>query len=126
MSIDRGRGKLIGAESALVLASHEFRKPLLCRARATPPDPRYTASTTVNMAQNDAVKRAETGMTIAKFKFKQALKKDDSSESRLPPVAIELSAQFLSDLDAVSKQSTPANVQVSEHTTIDHFSPGTD
>ncbi|KAH3950695.1 hypothetical protein HBI24_116570 [Parastagonospora nodorum] len=65
----------------------------------------------IAMAQNDAAKRAASMLTIAQLKFKQALKKDDSSESRLPPVAIELSAQFLSDLDAVLKQSTPANVQ---------------
>ncbi|EAT81610.2 hypothetical protein SNOG_11111 [Parastagonospora nodorum SN15] len=59
----------------------------------------------IAMAQNDAAKRAASMLTIAQLKFKQALKKDDSSESRLPPVAIELSAQFLSDLDAVLKQT---------------------
>ena len=80
----------------------------------------------IAMAQNDAAKRAASMLTIAQLKFKQALKKDDSSESRLPPVAIELSAQFLSDLDAVLKQSTPANVQVSDYTAIDHFASGTD
>ncbi|KAL5116608.1 hypothetical protein ACEQ8H_005486 [Pleosporales sp. CAS-2024a] len=63
------------------------------------------------MAQNEASKRAASALTIAQHKFKQALKKDDNHESRLPPVAVELSAQFLSDVDTALRQNTPANVQ---------------
>jgi hypothetical protein len=80
----------------------------------------------VAMAQNEASKRAASMMTIAQHKFKQALKKEDNYESRLPPVAVELSAQFLSDLDAILKQSTPVNVQVADYKAIDHFYLGAD
>lgn len=78
------------------------------------------------MAQNEASKRAASMLTIAQHKFKQALKKEDIHESRLPPVAVELSAQFLSDLDAALKQNTSVNVQVSDYKAIDHFCLGTD
>jgi hypothetical protein len=77
------------------------------------------------MAQNESSKRAASMLTIAQHKFKQALKKEDH-ENRLPPVAVELSAQFLSDLVAVLEQNTPANVQVSDYKAIDHISRGAD
>jgi hypothetical protein len=70
------------------------------------------------MAQNESSKRAASMLTIAQHKFKQALKKEDT-ESRLPPVAVELSAQFLSDLNAAIRQNTPLNIQVSNDETID-------
>lgn len=53
-------------------------------------------------------------LTIAQHKLKQALKREDN-DARLPSVAVELSAQFISDLDAVLKQNTPVNVQVSDY-----------
>jgi hypothetical protein len=66
------------------------------------------------MAQNDNSKRAATVLTIAQHKFKHSLKKEDN-EARLPAVSVELTSQFLSDLDAVLTQNTPANVQVSDY-----------
>jgi hypothetical protein len=66
------------------------------------------------MAQNDSSKRAASMLTIAQHKFKQALKKEDN-DARLPSVAVELSAHFTSDLDAVLKQTSPVNVQVSDY-----------
>jgi hypothetical protein len=77
------------------------------------------------MAQTESSKRAASMLTIAQHKFKQALKKEDH-ENRLPPVAVELSAQFLSDLVAVHEQNTPANVQVSNYKAIDHVFQGAD
>lgn len=77
------------------------------------------------MAQNDNSKRAATAMTIAQHKFKHSLKKEDN-EARSPAVSVELTSQFLSDLDAALKQNTPANVQVSDYKAIDHFNPGAD
>lgn len=77
------------------------------------------------MAQNDSSKRAASMLTIAQHKFKQALKKEDI-DARLPPVAVELSSQSLSDLSAVLKQDTPANVQVSDYKAIDHLVRGAD
>lgn len=77
------------------------------------------------MAQNDSSKRAASMLTIAQHKFKQALKKEDI-DVRLPPVAVELSSQFLSDLQAVLKQDTSANVQVSDYKAIDHLVRGAD
>lgn len=77
------------------------------------------------MAQNDSSKRAASMLTIAQHKFKQALKKEDI-DVRLPPVAVELSSQFLSDLQAALKQDTPANVQVSDYKAIDHLARGAD
>jgi hypothetical protein len=76
-----------------------------------------------SMAQNEASKRAASMLTIAQHKFKQVLKKEDN-EARLPPVAVELSTLFLSDVDAVLKQNSPVNVQVSDYKAIDHFSWG--
>jgi histidinol dehydrogenase len=77
------------------------------------------------MAQNENSKRAASVLIIAQHKFKQALKKEDT-EARSPPISVELSAQFLSDLDAVLKQNTPVNVQVSDYKAIDHLSVGAD
>jgi hypothetical protein len=91
--------------------------------RVAPVPPQHHRSTAAAMALNDSAKRAASRLTIAQHKFKQALKKEDI-ENRLPPVDIELSAQFLSDVAAVVEQSTPANVQVSDYKAIDHFSPG--
>jgi hypothetical protein len=115
------------AEGALVLALlHGFRTPLSPLPLRHPSHHANNSSQSISvvMAQNEASKRAASMLTIAQHKFKQALKKEDSHESRLPPVAVELSAQFLSDLDAVLKQSTPVNVQVSDYKAIDHFSWG--
>jgi hypothetical protein len=75
------------------------------------------------MAQNDSSKRAASILTIAQHKFKQALKKEDN-DARLPPVAIELSAQLINDIDAVLKQNTPVNVQVSDYHIFDQLLPG--
>jgi hypothetical protein len=75
--------------------------------------------------QNENSKRAASVLIIAQHKFKQALKKEDT-ESRLPPVSVEMSAQFLSDLDAVLKQNTPVNVQVSDYKANDHVTLGAD
>jgi hypothetical protein len=77
------------------------------------------------MAQNVEAKRATTVLTIAQLKFKQALKKEEQ-EARLPPVSVDASSQFFSDLDAVLKQNTRVNVQVSENKAIDHVYSGTD
>ncbi|KAH7079501.1 hypothetical protein FB567DRAFT_449438, partial [Paraphoma chrysanthemicola] len=59
----------------------------------------------LTMAQNEISKRAASVLTIAQHKFKQALKKEDL-EARLPPVSVELSSQFIADVDAVLKQNT--------------------
>jgi hypothetical protein len=77
------------------------------------------------MGQNENSKRAASVLIIAQHKFKQALKKEDT-EARSPPISVELSAQFLSDLDAVLKQNTPVNVQVSDYKANDHLSIGAD
>ena len=77
------------------------------------------------MAQNDDAKRAITVLTIAQLRFKQALKKEDP-EARLPQVAVEISTQFLSDIDAVLRQNTHVNIQVSNYEAIDHLSRGAD
>ena len=77
------------------------------------------------MAHNDSSKRVASMLAIAQHKLKQALKKEDS-DARLPSVAVELSAQFINDLDAVLKQNTPVNVQVSDYQTFDRLSPGAD
>lgn len=77
------------------------------------------------MAQDDDTKRANTVLTIAQLKFKQALKKEDQ-EAQLPPVAIDASSQLFSHVDAVLKQNTRVNVQVSEIHAIDHMSLGAD
>ncbi|KAF2025509.1 hypothetical protein EK21DRAFT_76254, partial [Setomelanomma holmii] len=57
------------------------------------------------MAQNETSKRAASVLAIAQHKFKQNLKREDN-EARLPPVSVELSSQFLSDIDAVLRQNT--------------------
>jgi hypothetical protein len=112
-------GKLV-AKDALALVSWQiFRTDLRTSALL----PSHINTTAAVMALNDSAKRAASRLTIAQHKFKQALKKEDI-ENRLPPVDIELSAQFLSDVAAVVEQSTPANVQVSDYKAIDHFSPG--
>jgi hypothetical protein len=77
------------------------------------------------MAQDDEAKRATTILTIAQIKFKQALKKEEA-EARLPPVSVEISSQFCSDIDAVLKQNTRVNVQVSNYEAIDHMYLGAD
>jgi hypothetical protein len=77
------------------------------------------------MAQNEISKRAASVLTIAQHKFKQALKKEDIG-ARLPPVSVELSAQFIRDVDAVLRQNTSLNVQVSDYQAIDHLSSGAD
>jgi hypothetical protein len=77
------------------------------------------------MAQNNDTKRAITVLTIAQLRFKQALKKEDA-EARLPSVAVEISTQFFSDIDAVLRQNTRVNIQVSNYEAIDHLSRGAD
>lgn len=77
------------------------------------------------MAQTDDAKRATTAVTIAQVRFKQALRKEEQ-DSRLPGVSVEDSSQFLSDIDAVLEQNSPANVQVSDNNTIDHETLGAD
>jgi hypothetical protein len=77
------------------------------------------------MAHDDEAKRATTVLTIAQLKFKQALKKEDF-EARLPPVSVEISSQFFSDIDAVLKQNTRVNVQVSNYEANDHTYLGAD
>ena len=69
------------------------------------------------MAQDDETKRATTVLTIAQLKFKQALKKEDP-EARLPPVSVDASSQLFSGLDAVLKQNTRVNVQVSDYESV--------
>lgn len=71
------------------------------------------------MAPDDIRKRAATVLTIARHKFKQALKKADD-EACLPAISIDLSAQYLSDIDAVLEKNTPANVEVS--LLLEHYS----
>jgi hypothetical protein len=66
------------------------------------------------MPLDENTKRAAASLTIAQQKFKQAHKKQDD-ESRLPSVAVEISAQFLSDVDAALRQNTPSNIQVSTY-----------
>lgn len=66
------------------------------------------------MANGDEIKRAETVLRIAQLKFKQMLKKEETVQSTiLSPIALESSAQFCSDLDAVFQQNTSGNVEVS-------------
>jgi hypothetical protein len=70
------------------------------------------------MAQYDDAKRANTVITIAQLKFKQAVKKEEP-EARLPPVTVETCSQLFSAIDAVLAQNTPVNIQVSDcNTTI--------
>jgi electron transfer flavoprotein alpha subunit len=92
---------------------------------ARPGQLRHYRAAPAAMSKSDNSKRAASMLTIAQHKFKQALKKEDN-QYHTPPVAIELSAQFLSDLDAVLKQNTPANVQVSDYKAIVHESVGAD
>jgi hypothetical protein len=61
------------------------------------------------MLTSDQIKRAETGLRIAQFKFRQGLKKDERS---FPAIGSDPSVQFCSDLNAVFQQNTPANIQV--------------
>jgi hypothetical protein len=77
------------------------------------------------MAPNDDVKRATSVLTIAQIKFKQALKKTDN-EDRLPPISVEVSSQLFTNVDAVLKQNTRVNIQVSNYKTIDRMSLGAD
>ncbi|KAF1847932.1 uncharacterized protein K460DRAFT_363942 [Cucurbitaria berberidis CBS 394.84] len=74
------------------------------------------------MAQPDEARRATTILTIAQLKFKQALKKEQH-EARLPPVSVEASSHFLSDLDAVLKQNTPVHVQKCTEWIVKHIAP---
>ncbi|KAH9882520.1 hypothetical protein J1614_000756 [Plenodomus biglobosus] len=74
------------------------------------------------MAQNDDAKRANTVLTIAQLKFKQVLKKEDH-EARLPPVALDASSQFFSNIDAVFKQNTRVNVQKCTEWIVKHIAP---
>jgi hypothetical protein len=69
------------------------------------------------MAQTDDAKRATTILTIAQLRIKQALKKEDH-DARLLPVSVDVSSQFFSHLDAVLKQNTPVNIQVSDYIAI--------
>lgn len=64
------------------------------------------------MANSDEQKRAETGLRIAQLKFKQALKREDSSR-QLSPVSLESSTSFCDHVDAVLQRNTTDNVQVS-------------
>lgn len=77
------------------------------------------------MAQIDKAKRATTVLTIAQLKFKHALKKEEQ-EARLPPVSVDASSEFFSHVDAVLKQNTRVNVQVSDYHTIEHTYLGAD
>lgn len=77
------------------------------------------------MAQDESSKRAATVLAIAQHKLKQGLKKEDH-EARLPFISLELSSQYISDIDAVLQQNTPANVQVSLDDTTAYQAPGTD
>jgi hypothetical protein len=77
------------------------------------------------MATNDDVKRATSVLTIAQIKFKQAMKRTDT-EDRLPPISVEVSSQLFSNIDAVLKQNTRVNIQVSNYKAIDRMSPGAD
>jgi hypothetical protein len=77
------------------------------------------------MAQTDEAKRAITLLTIAQLRFKQALKKEDP-EARLPSLSVEISTQFFSDIDAVLRQNTRVNIQVSNYEANDHLSLGAD
>lgn len=76
------------------------------------------------MAPNDDVKRATSVLTIAQIKFKQAMKKTDT-EDRLP-IPVEVSSQLFSNIDAVLKQNTRVNIQVSNYKAIDRMSLGAD
>ena len=67
------------------------------------------------MANSDELKRAETGLRIAQLKFKQGLKREDSSW-QLPPVSLESSTSFCNHVDAVLQRNTTDNVQVSTKT----------
>jgi hypothetical protein len=77
------------------------------------------------MATNDDVKRATSVLTIAQIKFQQAMKRTDT-EDRLPPISVEVSSQLFSNIDAVLKQNTRVNIQVSNYKAIDRMSPGAD
>jgi hypothetical protein len=77
------------------------------------------------MAQTDEAKRARAVLTIAQHRFKQALKKEDP-EARLPSLAVEISTQFCNDIDAVLRQNTRVNIQVSNYEANDHLSLGAD
>ena len=61
------------------------------------------------MATGDSLKRAETALRIAQLKFKQNLKREESS---LTPIPLESSASFCEHLDAVLRRNTTDNVQV--------------
>jgi hypothetical protein len=122
----------LGAEGTLVLVlalAHGFQKlrrvVLLGQLRLLHHSDYNNHLFLVVMAQNESSKRAASVLIIAQHKFKQALKKEDT-DARSPPVSVELSAQFLSDLDAVLKQNTSVNVQVSDYKAIDHLSLGAD
>ncbi|KAJ4377375.1 hypothetical protein N0V83_000200 [Neocucurbitaria cava] len=72
------------------------------------------------MAQSDEAKHANTDLIIAQLKFKQALKTEDI-EARLPPVSVELSAQFFSALDAVLEKNTSIHVQKCTEWIVKHI-----
>ncbi|KAF9737356.1 hypothetical protein PMIN01_05135 [Paraphaeosphaeria minitans] len=74
------------------------------------------------MANSDELKRAETGLRIAQLKFKQALKREDSSW-QLSPVSLESSTSFCNHIDAVLQRNTTANVQACKKWIVEYMAP---
>ncbi|OAG04766.1 uncharacterized protein CC84DRAFT_1121439, partial [Paraphaeosphaeria sporulosa] len=72
------------------------------------------------MANSDELKRAETGLRIAQLKFKQALKREDSSW-QLSPVSLESSTSFCNHIDAVLQRNTTDNVQTCKKWIAEHI-----
>ncbi|KAF1954163.1 hypothetical protein CC80DRAFT_449458 [Byssothecium circinans] len=69
------------------------------------------------MTSTDEIRRAETNLRIAQFKFKQGFKKDE----RFAP-AIDV-ARFYDDLNAVLEKNTPASIQTCKEWILTHIAP---